>query len=223
MNIKGYYEIKCGSNVIRGTNLITLLGNSFFLNRMINNEFEPISHIVLGNSRIQAKTTDISLGNVTVKKKCVTEVNVGKKQIVLFASCTAKEILNTSEIGVLSGDILISHDIYEPITIELIGDNVDSVEITYIFDLSTYTNRSNWVKYTQINDGEDYNIYYVVEENNVMGVFEEDSASGYHSVHSLDEMKLKSGVYFYDITTKRVFIRTINEDNPNSYVISVIT
>ena len=80
MNIKGHYTIKCGEKVIRGNNLITLLGESFFMNRSVNNEFEPIQYIVLGTSSIKATKSDVNLGNETVRKKCVSEVNLNAKQ-----------------------------------------------------------------------------------------------------------------------------------------------
>ena len=41
MNIKGSYTIQAGNKIIRGNNIITLLGESFFMNRAINNEFNP--------------------------------------------------------------------------------------------------------------------------------------------------------------------------------------
>ena len=81
MNIHGSYIIRAGDKVIRGNNLITLLGESFFMNRAINNEFSPIKYIVFGNSSIKAKKTDYVLGNETVRKRCVCEVNLETKQM----------------------------------------------------------------------------------------------------------------------------------------------
>ena len=52
MNIKGSYVIRAGNKIIRGNNIITLLGESFFMNRAINNEFDPLKYIVFGNSSI---------------------------------------------------------------------------------------------------------------------------------------------------------------------------
>ena len=223
MNIQGYYKITIGDKIIRGHNLITFLGESFFLHRMIDNEFNPIEYIVLGNSNIQVKKSDLSLGNETVRKKCVTKADLENKQIYLECSCTTKEIINTSEIGVATDTALISHDIYENISTDFIGNNVDTVEIQYIFDLSTLNTRSDWVKYTQINTGStDYNIYCVSEENLVKGVIEEDS-NGYHAVSSLNDLKTRTGAYYYNVSNKMLFIRTIRTDNPNNYKISIIT
>lgn len=216
MNIKGSYTIRAGDNIIRGNNLITLLGESFFLNRAINNEFNPISYIVLGNSSIQAMKHDLALGNETCRKKCVCEVNLETKQIRLYCSCTASEILGTTEIGVANDEILISHDIYEVIDDDFMTNDIDSVEITYTFDLATSSVRGNWKHYTSINTGNtNYRIYYTTEENTVIGVTEENTRSGYKNVSSLDTLKSTKGGYFYDINTGTLFIRTTKADDPN--------
>ena len=218
MIITGHYTIKAGNHIIHGDNIITLLGESFFLNRAINNEFNPIKYIVLGNSSIQAKKGDISLGNETVRKRCVSEADLNTKQIVLSCSLTAAEILGTSESGVANDEILISHDIYETITTEDITNSVDSIEITYTFDLSTASQRTNWEVQSQT-----YNIYYTVEENNVVGVSEDDTSSGYKAVSSISELRTNTGAYFYNTATKTLFIRTTKNDDPNNYKILILT
>lgn len=224
INIKGSYVIQAGKNILRGDNIITLLGESFFLNRAINNEFNPIKYIVLGNSSIQAKRGDISLGNETVRKRCVCEANLEKKQIILTCSCTAKEILGTTEIGVANDDILISHDIYTAINDSFITNDIDSVEITYTFDLSTLAVRGDWKYYTSADSGNTkYNIYYTVEENNVKGVSEADNGNGYKCVKTLNSLKTVTGAYYYDTNNKTLFIRTSNNDNPVNYRILIST
>lgn len=221
MNIKGHYTIKCGEKVIRGNNLITLLGESFFMNRSVNNEFEPIQYIVLGTSSIKATKSDVNLGNETVRKKCVSEVNLNAKQIILYCSCTASEILGISEIGVANNEILISHDVFEAINEEFITDNIDSVEINYTFDLQSASQRTGWQYYTEGDDEEVNNIYYIVEETTVTGVTEKDSNSGYRSVNSIDSLKLYTGAYYYDDITDTLFIRTTKNDDPNGYKILI--
>lgn len=221
MNIKGHYTIKCGEKVIRGNNLITLLGESFFMNRSVNNEFEPIQYIVLGTSSIKATKSDVNLGNETVRKKCVSEVNLNAKQIILYCSCTASEILGISEIGVANNEILISHDVFEVINEEFITDNMDSVEINYTFDLQSASQRTGWQYYTEGDDDEVNNIYYIVEETTVTGVTEKDSNSGYRSVNSIDSLKLYTGAYYYDDITDTLFIRTTKNDDPNGYKILI--
>ena len=230
IQFKGSYTIRAGETLIReGHNIITLLGESFFLNRAINNEFTPITYIVLGNSSVQAIKSDIALGNETCRKKCVCEVNLETKQILLTCSCTAKEILLTSEIGVANEEILISHDVFNAIDDEFITNDIDSVEITYTFDLNTASQRTNWEYYTSGDSGNTKrNIYYTVEENQVISVSEEisgvsKSINGYKGVKTLDALKNTTGAYFYDTNTKTLFIRTINNDNPNNYKILIAT
>ena len=229
INVKGSYVIRAGDNIIRRNNIITLLGESFFLNRAINNEFTPIQYIVFGNSSIQSLKSDIALGNETVRKKCVCEANLETKQIILYCSCTAKEILGTTEIGVANEEILISHDVYEAITDSFITNDIDSVEITYTFDLSTASQRSNWQHYSSIDTtSKKYHIYYTVEENPVVSVSEEvsgvvKSINGYKGLKTLDALKNTTGAYFYNDKTKTLFIRTINNDDPNNYKILIAT
>ena len=216
MSIRGSYVIRAGNNIIRRNNIITLLGESFFLNRAVNNEFDPIKYIVFGNSSIKARKSDYTLGNETVRKRCVSEVNLETKQIILSCSCSAKEILGTTEIGVANDDILISHDVYEAINDSFITDVIDSVEITYTFDLSTAATRSEWKYYTSGDTGNTKNnIYYTTEENTVIGVTEENTMSGYRAVKSLNSLKTTTGAYFHDVNTNTLFIRTTKNDDPN--------
>lgn len=221
MKLQGSYTIRAGNKIFQGHNLITLLGESFFLNRAINTEFEPIQYILLGNSSVRAKKSDISLGNETVRKRCVSEADIDKKQLILTCSCSAEEITDTSEIGVSNGDILISHDVYD-LPDDFITPVIDSVEITYVFQLSTATVRGDWQYYTSVDTNDDtFNIYYTVEENMVKGVTEEDTKSGYRAVTSLELLKTVKGAYYYDVQTHTLFIRTTRADNPNAYEISI--
>lgn len=216
MNLKGHYKITCGDKTIIGENIITLLGELFFLNRAINNEFNPISYIVLGNSKIRAKKMDTSLGNETIRKRCVCEIDTETKQILLSCKCTAREILGCSEIGVTNGDKLISHDIFEEIDNEFIA-NSDSVNILYSFDLYTSATRGEWKQYTLLDTpSNSYNIYYTVEENTVVGVTEENTSSGYVNVSSLEGLTSKTGAYFHDPSSNTLYIRTTRNDNPNN-------
>ncbi|WP_042693414.1 hypothetical protein [Methanobrevibacter oralis] len=57
INIKGTYNISFKFQnmflneefIVSGENIITLLGESFFLNRAINEYFSPIQYIVIGD------------------------------------------------------------------------------------------------------------------------------------------------------------------------------
>lgn len=132
--ITGYYTITAGNKSLTKHNIITLLGESFFLNRMINNKLNPIDYILLGNSSNTPSKDDIMLGNETVRKKCVKKVDIENHIIELTCSCEINEIENTSEIGVSNGNILISHDIYE-LDEDFIDPTVDAVEIKYTFKI----------------------------------------------------------------------------------------
>ena len=148
-------------------------------------------------------------------------MNLNAKQIILYCSCTASEILGISEIGVANNEILISHDVFEAINEEFITDNIDSVEINYTFDLQSASQRTGWQYYTEGDDEEVNNIYYIVEETTVTGVTEKDSNSGYRSVNSIDSLKLYTGAYYYDDITDTLFIRTTKNDDPNGYKILI--
>jgi len=228
MNIKGSYTIKQGEKIlVERNNLITNMGESFFMNRAINSEFAPMQYIVLGDSPFRAKKTDMGLGNETFRKKAIMEVDWNKKQIILHCSCSLSEIVNTTEIGTSNGDILISHDVYEKITSEDLGNNIDSVEITYMFDFSTSSIRRNWLYYTQGDEGNTQNhIYYINEENNVVRVHDnslENMQTGYHAVANVDALKTRHGAYYYDPFSKNLYVRTLNDEDPNNLSIAITT
>lgn len=132
--MKGYYTIKLGENILKKENLITLFGDSFFLNRAINNEFKPIEYIVFGNSNVRPSKNDLTLGNETLRKQCFKKIDLENNRILLICNVEVNEIEDTCEIGVSNGDILISHDIYE-LDDNFIDETVDTVEIKYTFDL----------------------------------------------------------------------------------------
>ena len=226
MNISGHYIIKSNEKIIlQGTNIITRLGESFFMNRLVNSEFKTLQYIMLGTSKIQPQKTDLQLGNETVRKKAYYEIDLNKKQIKLSCSCSLSEVLNTTEIGTSDGNILISHDVYQRITRSMLGTVVDSVEIEYIFDFSTSSIKKNWLSYS-IEDNETVNIYYAPEENMVVRVTEEDYSTGqngYHAVNSVNDLKTHPGAYYYDPFTKNLYIRTLNDGDPNSSKIAVTT
>ena len=228
MNIKGHYIIKTKEKIIlESDNLITHLGESFFMNRLVNSEFKPVQYIVLGTSTVKPNKSDITLGNETVRKKAYYEIDLNKKQIMLSCSCSLSEIVNTTEIGTTEGNVLISHEVYQRITKSMLGDVVDSVEINYIFDFSTSATRNGWTYYSA-GDSQttQNNIYFIVEENTVVRVTEEtlsENQSGYHAVNSVDDLKTKRGAYYHDPYTKNLFIRTLNDDNPNDTKIAITT
>ena len=92
---------------IHGRNLITFLGESFFLTRAFDNEFTPIQYIVLGKSNITPDKQDIDLGNETLRLKPKFKVDLQSKQLILEADAEAKQMNGICEIGAHNGEVLI--------------------------------------------------------------------------------------------------------------------
>lgn len=225
--VKGSYDIKIPIRtmflntelIVHGENLITLLGESFFMNRWVNDEFDPICYIKLGKGTSRPVKTDEELGKLTVNKNCSYEVNLTDKKIVLYCDCSASEIVDTCEIGVGNDEILISHDIFEPITTEILLDDTTSlIHIEYAFNLLTGGLRSNWTPSKEGN-----NIYYIYEPSKVVGVVENNSNSGYSRKNSIEELKNETGVYYFDNNSNNLYIVTTNAKDPNTCEIIVQT
>lgn len=225
LNVKGEYAIRIpiqsmflnSSILIKNTNIITTLGESFFLNRMINDNFNPISYIVIGTAMNKPRKADISLGNETIRKKCAKEIDLNKKQIVLTTNFPVKEIYGASEIGVANDSVLISHDVFERLDDNILTPTSGDVDITYTFNLSTGNFKTGWEVATGY-----LNVYYVVEPNTVNMVYE-DNGIGYRRVNSIGDLSSAAGAFYYDISTKNLYIRTIDDVNPNDKNIIVQT
>lgn len=211
MRIKGHYCFKQDGEILfEGDNLITLLGESFFLNRAINNQFEPIQYIVLGTGSTRPKKTDIELSYLTAKKKVSTSVDLNSKQIILNATFEANEVINTSEIGVSNDDVLISHDIFNRIGADFLNNSIGKVDVEYTFKLTTGAVRKDFIK----SDNYDY-VYWIAEPTQVVGVSEEDTQSGYRNVGSIADVESNAASYYYSRDTKNLYVHTSNNNNPN--------
>lgn len=209
--LRGSYVFKQNNKVIlKGNNLITLLGESFFMNRAVNQHFEPIKYILLGSSNARPKKTDVSLGNLTVKKQVTSSVDLTNKKIILEATFEAGEVLGTCEIGVANDDILISHDIYEKMTSTFLEDSIGEVDVTYTFELTTGSIRKDFNKVAD----KDYT-YWIAEPSMVVGVTEKDTNSGLRVVSSIADVESNVGSYYYSIQTKNLYIHTTRSSNPN--------
>lgn len=226
LNIHGEYTISIPVQTmflntalnIHNHNLITLFGESFFLNRAINDQFTPITFILIGNGNNRPKKMDSRLGNETARKRCVKSIDLDKKQLIFKCNFPSSEILGTSEIGVSNGDILISHDTYEKIDEEFLTPNIGDVEIEYVFQLSTASLCNSFAPATAGS-----NIYTTYEPNEVIGVLENNTNSGYRRVNSLSSLLSIKGSYYYDIVTKNLYIRTTRDTNPNDDEIVIQT
>lgn len=211
MKLRGSYVFKQnGKILLEGNNLITLLGESFFMNRAVNQHFEPIKYILLGSSNARPKKTDVSLGNLTVKKQVTSSVDLTNKKIILEATFEAGEVLGTCEIGVANDDILISHDIYEKMTSTFLEDSIGEVDVTYTFELTTGSIRKDFNKVAD----KDYT-YWIAEPSMVVGVTEKDTNSGLRVVSSINDVESNVGSYYYSIQTKNLYIHTTRNSNPN--------
>lgn len=211
MKLHGSYVFKQKDKILlKGNNLITLLGESFFMNRAVNQHFEPIKYILLGSSNTRPKKTDVSLGNLTVKKQVTSSVDLTNKKIILEATFEAGEVLGTCEIGVANDDILISHDIYEKMTSTFLEDSIGEVDVTYTFELTTGSIRKDFNKVAD----KDYT-YWIAEPSMVVGVTEKDTNSGLRVVSSIEDVESNVGSYYYSIQTKNLYIHTTRNSNPN--------
>ena len=204
MKIKGSYIFKQKDKIIlEGNNLITLLGESFFMNRAVNQHFEPIKYIMLGSSNARPKKSDVNLGNLTVKKQVASSVDLNNKRIILEATFEAGEVLGTCEIGVANDDVLISHDIYEKMTSSFLEDSIGEVDVTYTFEITTGNIRKDFNKVADKNY-----TYWIAEPALVVGVTEKDTNSGLRVVSSIEDVESTVGSYYYSIQTKNLYIHT---------------
>lgn len=228
MNIKGSYTFNIPLQgmflnellQVHKSNIITLLGESFFLHRAIDDEYGQIQYICLGNSSNTPQKTDLQLGNETIRKKCAKTVDLDKRQIVLSASFSAKEIIGTTEIGVANDEILITHDAYNKNDIDdLLTPTIGDITIDYYIEISTGAvhNRNVWAPAPNKS-----NVYYIRELNNVVGIFEDNTGNGYVRV---DESKLENtrGAFYYDINTRNLYVHTVDNTNPCDEELIILT
>lgn len=201
INIKGHYKIIQDKKIIyESDNLITFYGEIFILNRMINNTFEPIEYLVIGNAHNTPLKTDISLGNETSRRTCDKKADITNSLIRLTSSFNTDEIVGASEIGVATDKFLISHDTFEKINSEVINTLIGTVEIEYTFEFQTSTIRQDW---TLANDCTC--TYYVYEPSYVVGVFENKNI-GYTQVNSKEEVEEKQATFYYDFNLHNLYI-----------------
>ena len=227
MNIQGTYTYKIPITTmflntelsIQNHNIITDRGESFFLNRCINDAFNPIEYIVIGNGNRAPRRTDTKLGNERNRKKCSVRADVLNKRLVLTAKFTAEEIQETTEIGVLTrnankDDILISHDVYNKIDKSVFAGITGEVIVEYIYQFTTSFQKNAWLVSDETN-----NIYYAHEENNVIRVFENNS--GYRLVSTLEELADVPGAFYYDSVSKNLYIKPFGDLNSSDIIIQV--
>lgn len=188
--------------------MITLLGESFLMNCLINHKLQPIRYIALGKGTTRPTKKDTKLSRQTISKQCSTRVDTTNHKLILSAKFEARELLNTSEIGILTEDnILVSHDIYAPLTPEIIGNDTTSIQLEYNLEFSTGSVRSDWKTSTT---GEC--ILYTYEPNNIISVTENNTGNGYVKVNELSDLLTRNGAYYHDLTSKNLYIRTTRDN-----------
>ena len=208
IDVTGYYTITIPIQTMfldakvefTNFNIITLFGESFLLNRCINDEFSPIQYIALGNASNVPDKHDRKLGNETNRKKCVCTADIKEKQILLTATFKASQIIGVSEIGVFNDKVLISHDKFQKIDESFLGV-VSEVKVDYVFQFSTGALKGGWKESTN-----PY-VFYCYEPNNVIGVFEQNTNSWYYLVDSINDLNGMKGAYYYDNQSKNLYIR----------------
>ena len=222
INIKGSYVFRQnGQIILEGENLITFYGESFFLNRPINNNFNTMKYIVFGNGNNVPRKMDNKLGNETLRRECVRRADLDNKRILLTVNLSTSELIGTSEIGVANDDILISHDVYEKIHASDLNSSVGEIEVEYSFQLSTSSIRNDWKQLTS--SFPDSNIYYIAEPNEIIGVLEDNTNCGYRKTNSLEELSGYLGAYYYNRGLGHLYIRTSRNSDPVNDVIIVQT
>lgn len=199
------------------SNLITYIGEAFFMNRWINDEFTPIQSICLGKGTINPRKSDTKLSMQTIEKKCKMKVDIVNKRVMLSCDFTASEIMDTTEIGVKNSDgKLISHDSYAKIGSTILDNTTSTVHLDYYFSVSTGSIKGNW----KVSNASK-NIYRIYEPNTVVGVIENNTNSGYVRKNSINE--LVNGSYYYNKNTKDLYIKNSKNSDPNDDEIIVQT
>ena len=227
MNIDGTYKITIPIQTmflntklqIHRHNIITEFGESFFLHRAIDNQFEPISNILLGNGTTTPKRTDTRLGNQRYSKKPVCTIDNKNKQIKLTANFTITQLLESTEIGVTTynpskKEVLISHDVFQPLDNTTFTGITGDVTIEYIYQFTTTYQKNNWTLYDENNM-----IYYTGEENRVITVFE--NQIGYREVSEVESIGNTPGLFYYDSANKILYIRPFSDVQTTDITIQI--
>ena len=199
--------------------MITQFGEAYFLHRCIDEEFNTTLYIAIGNGEIPPRRTDRQLTNERNRKKCTTNVDLENKRVVLSATFPLSEIMETTEIGIISKnqnneDILISHDIYNQIDESVFNSINGDISVEYAFRFTTSFQKNVWT----LRPGSS-NVYYAYEENIILKVFENNS--GYKNVGSLSELENTVGAFYQDYTNKNLYIHPIGDITKSDIIVQV--
>lgn len=243
MSVKGeyYFKIPIMSMflnthlIIKGSNLITTLGESFFLRRCIDNDLNPIEYIVVGNGVNIPTKKDLTLGNETRRETVVKNVDLINKRLVLTCRIPVQELIGITEIGVVNTtsdakeEILISHDVFKETVLseDFLYGVIGEVQVDYVFQFTTSQIKSGWEKAVKSNNVFYDNVYYVYEPNEIMFVIDNTNGNGIRKVSSVQSVENTKDSYFHDVTsTNNIYIHLTHRDdelspNPNSHEIVI--
>lgn len=225
LNIKGEYYFKIPiismflneMVVIKGTNLITTLGESFFLRRCIDDTLNPMEYIVIGNDTTIPLKTDLKLGNETKRANTTKSVDTANGTLTLTANFTKSDIVGITEIGVCNistntnEEILISHDTFQETVLsdDFLGSVVNTIQVDYIFKFSTSQIKSGWSKASGYT-----NVYYVYEPNSIISIMDNTGGYGLRNLNSISAVESSKGSFFYDsLKTNNIYIHLYHNDN----------
>ena len=213
-NITGYYRFIQNNQVIyENKNLITTYGETVLLNRLINDNYPPITNILLGKGTNPPKKLDLQLNNETLRKTATKKYNITTKTVTLTTTCEAHELTNITEIGTDNNEKLCSHDTFQPLNKLISSDN--QITIEYQFHYTTGTIHNDWETTTLPG------VYYTYEPNKPTLITEEETQSGYHKVATKEDLQNHNGAYYYNPTTHNLYITTTTRNNPGNYTIII--
>lgn len=214
-NITGKYKIYVdGKLKLDKTNLITSIGEQYFLQRWITNTDDILNIIGVGTEGNIAPKKSDSIDNgfsPTTKTTVNKNVDYANRQIVLTGNFTSDNTNNINEIGVLtSANRLISHDCFEKITIP----SNSTLSITYIFTLSLGLIKTEWTKLSGYT-----NVYKANETQTVKAVEETDTQSGYILYSNLTDVDKTRNSFYY--ANGKLYVHTSDDNAPNNHTIEI--
>ena len=193
--------------------MITTLGRSLLMNRAVNDIMTPITYLALGKGTNNPSRQDLKLGKETIRKLTDYTVDIENNVLIFEASFTAKEVLNTTEIGLFTeDDVLVSRDVYDTVTDDILEDTTSAINMEYRIHFDTAGVHKKWSTSTTAND-----ILYRFENNPVIGVREINTDTGYLKVDSLEDLDdLSKAGYFYDVVSRNLYVKTSDCDQINT-------
>lgn len=180
--------------------MITTRGRAILLNRLINNQNQPIQNIVLGTGKGRPSIHDMTLEELKVMKQAEPVININNPLIEFKATFTEDELKNCTEIGLTTRDnVLVCRDVFDNTKIP----KVHHINITYTLKLNSGFYDYDWVRIPSKN-----NVYKRISTEKVTGVYEPASKTGYQRVDSIDDLYSTAASYYHDELNQKLYIHT---------------